>query len=191
MPDNFLNEADLCDFSSAVVEEHRLAFQKIPIEALVSFALNSSSTGIIPFLESHNDPATLVEESKTDIVKMWARDRASREDHRFELLKQALQIGQEGKPDVSNPTENFLYTKTLSSIRENVKVGSKDAYIARIYHNVTLHGWSTVFTCVICGDLDLKATKPGLEGFKKVCELASLMMQEEKDGKEGRMKIFF
>ncbi|KAH7033915.1 hypothetical protein B0J12DRAFT_731992 [Macrophomina phaseolina] len=132
MPDNLSDETELRIFSSTVVQAHRQALQKIPIEALVSFALNGAPTGITSFLESHNDLATVVEESKTDVAKMWAWDRASREDHRFELLKQALQIGLEGKPEqwgVSTPAENFLYTKTLSPIREIFKQYSSSEFL--------------------------------------------------------------
>lgn len=77
-PDNLFDETKLRFFAGAVVQAHRLAFQKISIEVLVSFALNGPPTGITPFLESHKNLAIQVEESRTNVVKFWAWDRASR-----------------------------------------------------------------------------------------------------------------
>lgn len=77
-PDILFDETKLRTFAGAVVQTHKLAFQKIPIEVLVSFALNISSTGITSFLESHKKLAIQVEESRADAARIWAWDRASR-----------------------------------------------------------------------------------------------------------------
>lgn len=68
------------------------------------------------------------------------------------------------------------------------KVGSMEACLARVYHNAALHGLSTVFTCVVRGDPDLKEARPGLDGFQRVPNLVSLLQAEEE---EGKVNVFF
>lgn len=66
-------------------------------------------------------------------------------------------------------------------------VGSMEACLAKVYH-AALSGWSTVFTCVVHGDPDLKEAKPGLGGFQRVPNLVSLLQAEEE---EGKVNVFF
>lgn len=90
------------------------------------------------------------------------------------------------------PPPPLPFGTTQQVSREKVfkieKVGSREACLTEAYHTAVLRGWSTVFTCVVCGDPDLNEAKPGLEGFRRVDSLASLLFAEED---EGKMKIFF
>ncbi|KAH7053360.1 hypothetical protein B0J12DRAFT_53457 [Macrophomina phaseolina] len=70
------------------------------------------------------------------------------------------------------------------------KVGSREACLARAYHNAALNGWSTVFCCVVRGDVEIgQATKPGIEGLERVRGLGALVAAMECE--EGKVEVFY
>lgn len=70
-------------------------------------------------------------------------------------------------------------------------VGSREACVARAYHNAALNGWSTVFCCAVSGEVDIAeaARRPGLQGFERVEGLGALVVDAEDE--EGRVKVFY
>ncbi|KAK0663867.1 hypothetical protein DIS24_g1166 [Lasiodiplodia hormozganensis] len=69
--------------------------------------------------------------------------------------------------------------------------GSREACLARAYHNAALYGWSTVFCCVVQGGKEPSRAKPGLEGFERVRGLGALVANETGDGDNGKIKVFY
>ncbi|KAH7053479.1 hypothetical protein B0J12DRAFT_660020 [Macrophomina phaseolina] len=135
VPHSLVDETEAHNFAKSVVQKHKLAFQEITMEDLVSFALIGSPKGVTSFLESHKDLAKKVGEIREDGAKMWAWHEASKERHRFELLSQAIQIGLQGKAEewnVLNLSENDLHTKTLSPIRTMFERYSTSEFLERV-----------------------------------------------------------
>lgn len=71
------------------------------------------------------------------------------------------------------------------------RTGNVDACLARAWHNATIHGWSTVFSCVVGGHVDLVSADQGMgaNGFERVNLLSQLVGDSQ--GSSGRPKIFY
>ncbi|KAK7542048.1 uncharacterized protein J3D65DRAFT_197248 [Phyllosticta citribraziliensis] len=71
------------------------------------------------------------------------------------------------------------------------RTGNVDACLARAWHNATVNGWSTVFSCVVGGHVDLVQADQGMgvNGFERVNQLSQLV--GDLQGSSGRTKIFY
>ncbi|KAF2091958.1 hypothetical protein K490DRAFT_53124 [Saccharata proteae CBS 121410] len=74
-----------------------------------------------------------------------------------------------------------------SKIYKLEKTGSKNACAARAYQNAALRGWSTIFSCVIKGEVDLAKMSGGIKCFERVRNLGDLLG----DAEGGKIKIFY
>lgn len=74
IPDDLFDHMKLIQFANSVVETHKMAFQQVRVEALVSFALGISSTGVASLLESHRDLVSTVKKNRDNPLRdAWER----------------------------------------------------------------------------------------------------------------------
>ncbi|KAL1393247.1 hypothetical protein HDK64DRAFT_259698 [Phyllosticta capitalensis] len=99
--------------------------------------------------------------------------------------------------DVRHVSRNaFDGCEALAGGRKVYKVertGSADACLARAWHNAVFNGWSTVFSCVLSGDVDfVQADQQGLgvNAFERVSCGAKLLERNPR-GPRKKTKIFY
>ncbi|KAF2145224.1 uncharacterized protein K452DRAFT_284619 [Aplosporella prunicola CBS 121167] len=76
------------------------------------------------------------------------------------------------------------------------RTGSRNAALAAAYHNAAVRGWSTVFTCVVRGgvELELAEVRGGVEAFRRVRGVGELLGGGGRGGGEGgggRVRVFY
>ncbi|KAK7620714.1 hypothetical protein IWX50DRAFT_153763 [Phyllosticta citricarpa] len=71
------------------------------------------------------------------------------------------------------------------------RTGSVDACLARAWHNAIFNGWSTVFSCVVAGHVDMVQADNGMgvNGFERVDRLDQLVGGSQ--GASGKTRIFY
>lgn len=93
-------------------------------------------------------------------------------------------------PPPSRPPQYAAGSRGEEVVYRLERVGSRDACVARAYHNAALKGWSTVFCCVVRGDVEMGEVRtPGLEGFERVGGLAALVADSY--GEDGKVRVFY